>query len=100
MVSTRIGSFQFNSHILKSYAQVKTMLFDYCRAQADTAAGDAVSMDLQMRGKGKKSKRDKKGKTKAKTRKVKAAKTKRQRQRRERQKTKVQNNDKAEHFAG
>ena len=26
-----------NSHILKSYAQVRTMLFDCCRAQADTA---------------------------------------------------------------
>ena len=29
-----------NSHILKSDAQVRTMLFDYCRAQADTATGD------------------------------------------------------------
>ena len=25
-----------NSHIVRSYAQVRTMLFDYCRAQADT----------------------------------------------------------------
>ena len=53
-----------NSHILKSYAQVRTMLFDYCRAQADTAAGDAVPMDLSMLGKGgegKKGKGDKKG---------------------------------------
>ena len=40
-----------NSHILKSYAQVRTMLFDQCRAQADTAAGDAVPMDLSMLGK-------------------------------------------------
>ena len=35
-----------NSYILKSYAQVRTMLFDYCRAQADTAAGDAVPRDI------------------------------------------------------
>ena len=74
-----------NSHILKSDAQVRTMLFDYCRAQADTAAGDVVPMDPSMLGKGgkgKKSKGDKKGKgegkgkkderrTKAKTRKAK-----------------------------
>ena len=33
------------------------MIFDYCRAQADTAAGDAVRMDL---GKDKKGKGDKK----------------------------------------
>ena len=53
----------FNSHILKSYAQVRTMLFDYCRAQADTAAGDVVPMDLSMlaKCKGKKGKGDKKG---------------------------------------
>ena len=31
-----------NSHILRNYAQVRTMLFDHCRAQAETAAGDAV----------------------------------------------------------
>ena len=37
-----------NSHILKSYAQGRTMLFDHCRAQADTASGDAVLMDLSM----------------------------------------------------
>ena len=58
-----------NSHILKSYAQVRTMLFDYCRAQADTAAGDAVPMDLSMLGKGgkcKKGKGDKRGKGKGK----------------------------------
>ena len=42
-----------NSHILRSYAQVRTMLFDYCRAQADT---DAVPMDLSMLGKGGKGK--------------------------------------------
>ena len=29
-----------NSRILKSYAQVRNMLFDYCRAQAGMAAGD------------------------------------------------------------
>ena len=58
-----------NSHILRSYAQVRTMLFDYCRAQADTAAGGAVPMDLSMLskgGKGKKGKCDKKGKGKGK----------------------------------
>ena len=41
------------SHILKSSAQFRTMLFDYCRAQADTAAGDVVPMDLSLLGKGK-----------------------------------------------
>ena len=57
-----------NSHILQSYAQVRTMLFDNCRAQADTAAGDVVPMDLSMLGKcqGKKGKGDKKGKGKGK----------------------------------
>ena len=56
-----------NSHILKSYTQVRTMLFDYCRAQADSAANDAVPMDLSMVGKGRKGKKgkgDKKGKGK------------------------------------
>ena len=45
------------------------MLFYHCRAQADTAAGDAVPMDLPMLGKGgkgKKGKGDKKGKGKVK----------------------------------
>ena len=32
------------------------MLFDYSRAQADTAAGDAVPMDFSMLGKGGKGK--------------------------------------------
>ena len=54
--------YHLNSHTLNSYAQVRTMLFDHCRAQADTAAGDVVPMDLSMWGKGKKSKGDKKGK--------------------------------------
>ena len=40
-----------NSHILKSYAQVRTLLFDYCRGHAHTAAGDAVPMDISMLGK-------------------------------------------------
>ena len=48
-----------NSHILNGYAQVRTMLFDYCRAQADTAACDAVPMDLSMLGKGCKGKKGK-----------------------------------------
>ena len=38
-----------NSHILKSYAQGRTMLLDSYRAQADAAAGDAVPMDLPIR---------------------------------------------------
>ena len=45
------------------------MLFVFCRAQADAAAGDAVPMDLSMlgkRGKVKKDKGDKKGKGKGK----------------------------------
>ena len=42
-----------HTHTLKSYAQVRTMLFDNCRAQADTAAGDVVPTDLSMLGKGK-----------------------------------------------
>ena len=46
-----------NSHILESYAQVRTMLLDCCRPQADTGAGDVVG-----KGKGKKGKGDKKGK--------------------------------------
>ena len=63
-----------NSHILKSHARVRTLLFDYGRAQADTAASDAVPMDLSMLGKGKGEKsenskgekdKDKKGKGKA-----------------------------------
>ena len=71
---------QLNSHILKSYAQVRTMLFDYCRAQAVTAAGDVVPMDFSMLGKGgkgKKGKGDKKGKGKAKPRKAKTTKMRR-----------------------
>ena len=45
-------------------SQVRTMLFDYCRAQEVMAAVDAVPMDLLMLGKGngKKGKGDKKGK--------------------------------------
>ena len=44
------------------------MLFDRCRAQADTAAGDVVPMALSMMGKGKgmKGKGYKKGKDKGK----------------------------------
>ena len=49
------------------------MLFDYCRAQADTAPGDVVPMDLSRlgkgkgkNGKGKKGKGDKKGNGKGK----------------------------------
>ena len=51
---------RLNTHILR------TMLFDYCRAQADTAAGDAVPMDLSLLGKDKKGEGDKKGKGKGK----------------------------------
>ena len=35
------------------------MLFDHCRAQADTTAGDTVPMDLSMLGKGGKGKKGK-----------------------------------------
>ena len=49
-----------NLHIRKSYAQVRTMLFDNCRAQADTAAG-VEPINLSMLGKS-----DKKGKGKSK----------------------------------
>ena len=64
------------------------MLFDYCRAQADTAAGDAVPMDLSMLGeggKGKKGKGDKRGKGKCNGKK---------------RKGKGKNNVKTEYFAG
>ena len=47
-----------NAHILMSFAQVRTMLFDFCRAQADTAAGYAEPMDLSVLGKGKTRKGD------------------------------------------
>ena len=57
---------RLNSHVLKSHTQARTMLFDYCRAQADTAAGDVVPMDLSMFGK--KGSGDKKGKGKGKKR--------------------------------
>ena len=55
-----------NSHILKSHAHVRTMLFDYCRAQANTTARDVVPMDLSMLGTGKKGKGNKRGKGKGK----------------------------------
>ena len=51
-------------HILKSCAQVTTMLFDYCRAQP---AGDVAPMDLSMLGKGKGRKGKGKGKGKGKS---------------------------------
>ena len=41
-----------NSHILRSYAQVRTMLFDHCRAQADTAAVTQCPLDLCVLVKG------------------------------------------------
>ena len=44
--------FLVNSHILKSCAQVRTMLFDYCWAQADVAAANYVQVDLSMLSKG------------------------------------------------
>ena len=56
-----------NSHILKSYAQISTMLFDYCRSHADTGAGDVVPMDLSMLGKSNDKKGEGKGKSNAKT---------------------------------
>ena len=53
---------------LEEHAQVRMMLFDYCLAQADTAAGDVVPTDHSMLGKGKgeKGKGDKKGQGKGK----------------------------------
>ena len=65
-----------NSHILRSYAHVRTMLFDCCRAEADTAADDAVPMDLSMLGKGKRGKGNKKCKRKGKSKGKKAKATK------------------------
>ena len=56
-----------NSHILKSGAQVRAMLFDNCRAQADTAAGDVVPMAKARKAKAAKTRR-----IKTKTRKAKA----------------------------
>ena len=47
---------RLNSHILKRNAPVRKMLFDYCRAQADTAAGDVAPRDLSMLSKSKKAK--------------------------------------------
>ena len=35
---------------------MRTMLFDNCRAQADTAAGDGESMDLSTKAKARKAK--------------------------------------------
>ena len=61
-----------NSHLLRCYAQVGTMLFDCCRGQADAAASDALPVDLSMLGKGgkgKKGKGDKRGKDKDKDKK-------------------------------
>ena len=73
------------------------MLFDYCRAQADTAANDVVHMDLSMLdkgGKGKKGKGDKKGKGKGKGKKGEGNKDKKS-------KGKGKNKPKAaEYFAG
>ena len=91
-----------NSHILKSYAQVRTMLFDYCRAQADTAAGDVACMDRSMlgKGKGKKGKGDKKGKGKGKSKKSENSKDEKERDEDKKGKGKGKNNIKAEYFAG
>ena len=40
-----------SSHIFKSYAQVRTLICDYCRTHADVLASDFLSMDLSMLGK-------------------------------------------------
>ena len=86
-----------NSHILKSYAQVRTMLFDYCRAQADTASGDAVPMDLSMLGKGGKGK---KGKGTGKSKKGESNKDENDEDKNKKGKGKGKNNIKVEYFAG
>ena len=94
---------QLNSHIPKSYAQVRTMLFDYCRARADTAAGDAVPMDLSMLGKGgkgKKGKGDKKGKSKGQGKKGESNRDDKDKGKDQKGKGKGENNVKAEYFAG
>ena len=77
------------------------MLFEYCRAQADTAAGDAVPMNLSMLGnggKGKKSKGDKKGKGTGTGKKGESSKDEKDKDKKG--KGKGKNNVKAEHFAG
>ena len=74
-----------NSRVLKSYAQVSTMLFDCCRAtQLPTMLYPWISRRLAKEAKGKK------GKGKG-TRKVKVKTTKQER----RQTTKMQEGDKA-----
>ena len=75
------------------------MLYDYCRAQADTAAGDAVPMDLSMLGeggKGKKGKGDKKDKGKGK----KGESSKDEKDKDKKGKGKGKNIVKTEYFAG
>ena len=92
-----------NSHIQRSYAQVRTKLFDCCRAQADTAAGDAVPMDLSMLGKGgkgKKGKGDKKGKGKGKGKQGESNRDEKDKDEDKKGKGKGKNNVKTEYFAG
>ena len=80
------------------------MLFDYCRAKTDTAANDAVPMDLSALGKGgkcKKGKGDKKGKCKGKSKKGEDNKDEKDKDKGEKGKGKGKNNAKAtESFAG
>ena len=72
-----------NSHILKSYAQVRTMLFDYCRAQTDTPPTMLypwISRRLAKEAKARKARKAKatrKVKVKAKARKAKTTKMRR-----------------------
>ena len=82
-----------NSHILRSYGQVRRMLFAYCRAQADSAAGDAVPIDLSMLGKGGKGN---KGKGKGKR----CESNKDEKDTDKKGKGKSKNNVRAEYFAG
>ena len=79
------------SHILKSHAQVRTMLFDCCRVQAGTATGDVVPMDLSMLGK---------GKGKGKGKKSESNKDEKDKDKDKKGKGKGKNNAKAEYFAG
>ena len=77
------------------------MLFDYCRAQADTAAGDAAPMDLSMLGKGgkgKKGKGDKKGEGKGKGKKGESSEDEKDKDKKG--KGKGKNNVNTEYFAG
>ena len=80
------------------------MLFDYCRAQADTAAGDAVACGSRCWVKEDKAyerqRCDKKGKGKGKGKKCESNKDEKDKDEDKKGKGKGENNAKAEYFAG